>query len=493
LGPVTDRMVQRMAALAILLTLVTSPASALVSTNVPLGHWSYEAVDKLANYGLIESSMLTMKPLTRMEMARNVAQAVYALDAMENPPAILRAIIERLEREFRDELTYIGILDGSYAGSALKPLEDPYVRYLYAQNKPDLENIRGDIFQRGSNFRAGFASRGRFFNTFAFYVHPEYVAPAADDDVDLIEGYGKAMVGPFEVEAGKDSLWWGPGHHGALLVSDNAKPFTMIKLSNPQPLQLPWIFRCIGLIKGQWFLAELEQDRDFPGTKLSGLRLAFKPHPAVELGATRMIMFGGEGAPEMSWFDYVKSIVSLSEEQPSDNQLAGMDGSFLLPLPKSLPLRSVRIYGDFMGEDTVHSAPSKWSYLAGLQFNDVFRTGRTDVRVEWAHTHPVAYTHYLYTSGYTYDGRVIGHFIGPNADDFFVQVTHYLTEDLVVNLAYDEPIRSRGGRDVTERRVEGNLILFPSSDWRVRAGYRYEKRQDDGDNHIATVELIRRF
>jgi hypothetical protein len=75
-------------------TLVTSPSSALVSTNVPLGHWSYEAVDKLANYGLIESSMLTMKPLSRVEMARHIAQAVYALDSMRNPPPLLTTIIE---------------------------------------------------------------------------------------------------------------------------------------------------------------------------------------------------------------------------------------------------------------------------------------------------------------------------------------------------------------------------------------------------------------
>jgi hypothetical protein len=232
----------------------------------------------------------------------------------------------------------IGILDGSYADSTLKPLEDPYARYLYAQDRPDLENIRGDVFQRGSNFRAGFASRAKLFDTLAFYVHPEYATPAADDDVELIEGYGKAMVGPFEVEGGRDSLWWGPGHHGALLVSNNAEPFTMIKLSNPQPLQLPWIFRYLGLLKGQWFVTELEDDRDYPGTRLSGLRLALRPHPAVELGATRMIMFGGRALGNET-VRLCQIVVNLSEESESDNQLAGMDGSFLLPLPSAAAFR----------------------------------------------------------------------------------------------------------------------------------------------------------
>jgi hypothetical protein len=482
-----------MAALVILVTLVTAPSSAVVSTNVPLGHWSYQAVDKLANYGLIESAMLTMKPLSRMEMARNVAQAVYALQSMENPPPLLITIIDRLKEEFKEELIYMGILDGSYAGSAIKPLEDPYAMYLYARDKPDLENIRGDEFQAGANFRAGFASRARLFNTLAFYVHPEYAAPAPDGDVELIEVYGKAMLGPFEVEGGRDSLWWGPGCHGALLVSNNAEPFTMIKVSNPQPLQLPWIFRYIGLIQGQWFLTELEEDRDCPGAKLSGLRLAFKPHPAVELGATRMIMFGGEGAPAISWFDYVKTMMQFGEEQAEDNQLAGMDGSFLLPLPSSLPLRSVKLYGDFMGEDSVHSAPSRWSYLAGLQLNDILRTGRTDLCMEWTHTNPVAYIHNIYTSGYTYEGRVIGHFAGTNADDFFIQLSHYLTEDILIDLAYDELVRSRKSEDVTRRMLAANLTIFPFTDWRIRASYRYERRTNDEDNHVLALELIRRF
>ena len=88
------------------------------------------------------------------------------------------------------------MLDGSYNGkTCLKPLEDPYVKYLYARHMPDLENRRGDTFQRGSNYRAGFASRGTLLDTFAFYLHPEYAGAAeGDNDVDLIEGYGKVQI-----------------------------------------------------------------------------------------------------------------------------------------------------------------------------------------------------------------------------------------------------------------------------------------------------------
>jgi hypothetical protein len=80
--------------------------------------------------------------------------------------------------------------------------------------------------------------------------------------------------------------------------------------------------------------------------------------------------------------------------------------------------------------------------LLGVQFNDVLKTGRTDFRVEYADDivpgYPsVFYTHSLYTSGYTYEGRVIGHHMGPESRDLFMQVSHYLRDDLIVDLAYD--------------------------------------------------------
>ena len=491
---------RRIAASLILLAFLALPSAASVSTNVPLGHWSYDAVDKLANYGLIDSAMLATKPLSRLEMARHVAEARDTLERREDAPAVLTAIVERLAWEYRAELVQMAVLDGSHSESTVKPLEDPYARFLYASKKPDLENRRGDVFQRGSNFRAGFASRGVFWDTFAFYVHPEYAGSSrGDHEVDLIEGYGKIGLGPFEFEAGRDSLWWGPGHHGSILMSNNARPFDMLKISNPEPILLPWIFRVLGPVKAEWFLARLEGDRDFPHANLSGARLHIKPHPLVELGASRVVMFGGHGQPGLDFLDYFKPLAALTEES-ANNQLAGFDGSVLIPLPKNRLLRSIKVYGDAAGEDEAGFVPTKWGTLWGAQFNDVFKTGRTDLRVEYADDvvpgYPsVFYTHNLYTSGYTYQGRVIGHHMGPESRDLFFQLTHYLTNDLIVDLSYDR--HTHGTRDVrTSANIfEVDLTYFPSQDWQLMGGYRLEKRDErgGGDHHLVEAGFVRRF
>jgi len=492
---------RRIAVALVLLAFWGLPSLASVSTNVPLGHWSYDAVEKLANYGLIDSAMLTTKPLTRLEMARHVGQAKDTLERTEDAPEVLTAIVERLTREYGVELVQLGVLDGSHFESSIKPLEDPYVKYLYAQNKPDLENRRGDIFQSGSNYRAGFASRGTLYDTFAFYLHPEYAGAAqGDNDVDLIEGYGKVGIGSFELEAGRDSLWWGPGHHGSVLMSNNARPFDMIKIGNPQPILLPWIFRALGPIRTEWFLARLEADRDFPHANLSGLRVNIKPHPWVELGASRVVMFGGHGQPGLHIFDYAKPFLALSEEA-ANNQLAGFDASVLIPLPKNGLLRSIKLYADAAGEDEAGFLPTKWGDLLGIQFNDIFKTGRTDFRIEYADdivpgSPNVFYTHSLYRSGYTYEGRVIGHHMGTESRDLFLQLSHYLTNNLIVDVSYDRHSHNLSDRTRTRASIyEVDLTYFLSHHWQITGGYRFEQRDSrgGGDNHIIEVGLIRRF
>jgi len=502
-----NEAMRRIATSLILLTSLALPCAGHVSTNVPLDHWSYEVVDKLANYGLIDSAMLATKPISRIEMARHVAQARQRLGRIDNMPEILSSLLDRLEAEFRGELIIIGIVDDSYGDSFIKPIEDPYVKYLYAKNRPDLENLRGDVFEKSSNYRAGFAARGKIFDRAAFYIHPEFsAAPSeSDTDLDLIEAYSKVMAGPFEIQTGKDSLWWGPGHRGSILMSNNAEPLTMVKVTNPQPIALPWILRGLGPFRGQWFLAQLEEDRDVPEAKFSGIRVNFKPHPLVEFGFSRVSMFDGKGQPNVDIFDYARLFLS-GTEQIEDNQLAGFDVSLLvplgdLPLGDNLPMRSLKLYIDGAGEDEGGMLPSKWGWLYGIQLNDILKTGRTDLRFEYAENHVVRnpnvfYTHSLYTSGYTYKGRIMGHYMGTDSRDLFVQLRHYVTEDIVVNLMWDQLAHNLSGQTHPKMDIlQCDLTLFCKRPWQMTAGYRHEDGHDASleDNHVVHLQLTRRF
>jgi len=410
--------------------------SGFVSTNVPLDHWSYRDIDKLIGQGLIDSDITSTRPITRLEMARLIAEADEKTHRIKEKNEIILAMLDRLKKEFKAELDTVNSNGNGFAETFVKPVEDPYIRYIFGKEKPELENRRGDVFKKHSNLRMGFASRIKTLDTFAFYLHPEfsYSSHGSNDDLDVIEGYGKLSFGNFELQAGKDSLWWGPGYHGSILMSNNAQPFKMVKISNPHPAQIPGFFRGLGLFKGTWFLAELEKDRAIPEAKLTGLRFDFKPNPFFEFGMSRVIMFDGSGNPRVGLRDYI-NYWKIQPEQPQTNQLAGFDVSLRLPLWDTIPARTVKFYAEFIGEDEAGGLPAKWARLFGMKVNDIFKTGRTDMRIEYTNNHVagapnVFYTHSLYQSGYTYKGRVIGHHIGTDASDLFIRVSLLL---LVLN------------------------------------------------------------
>ncbi len=481
-------------------------SAGFVSTNVPLDHWSYDAVDRLIGQGLIDGSMLTTRPVSRLEMARHVAEADGKFQLLDSQNKLISEIIERLKKEYKHELATMGTIDGELIHDCLKPVEDPYVKYVFARSRPEIENIRGDRFDEHSNLRAGFATRGQLFNAAAFYLHPEYSwsSQESNQDVKLIEAYGKLAYRKLEIEAGKDSLWWGPGHHGSLLMSNNAEPFKMIKLSTPAPVELPWIFRGLGPFKFVWFLTELEKDRPVPEPKLTGMRLNFKPHPAVELGLSRAIIFGGDGRPDIGLRDYLNILFSTKgnrEGKFDTDELAGLDASVLLPVDWLLPAKSVKLYFDGVGEDEAGGLPSDWGKLFGAKFYDIFRTGKTDLTLEYANNHvpgkpDVFYNHHIYLAGYTYKDRIIGHFMGTDSEDLFVRLTHYLNKDVILGLQYDretsnlssspQPIVERAGFDVT---------LFTPQDWRINAAYRFEKTTNTPlpDNHILFFQVTLDF
>ena len=69
-------------------------------------------------------------------------------------------------------------------------------------------------------------------------------------------GYALLNLGKEEFFFGKESAWWGPGENGALLLSDNAEPITMVRLSN----SVPYDIFGVGF-RGTFFISQLESDR----------------------------------------------------------------------------------------------------------------------------------------------------------------------------------------------------------------------------------------
>ena len=506
--------------IAVAFLFLTPPASATVSVNVPLGNWSYGAIDKLKSLGLIQSDMRSTRPWTRLVMARLIVEAEKNFQKLSSSEEegesnerneIIKAILQRLEDEFKasiDEVT-----SGSGASTYIKPIEDLYFHYYYGSNDFDLENDKGQKLAEDSNVRVGFSSYGALWSHLAYYLNPEYRYSDGqfgghDQEVKMFEGYGKLEFYNVEVEAGRDTMWWGTGRHGTMILTDNAQPFQLIKLSNPEPVVLPWIFKYLGLFKFTAFWTELERNRAVPHTQFMGFRLDLKPAPFLELGASRTYLLGGRGSgvkgiTDLNLSDWGKILFEGNASGSLDvDQISGLDGIlFLDNLDQWLRvLKSIEIWGEYYGEDEAGNWIADIGYVVGIKFGDLLLKGRSDLIFEYADDvdpdEPLVwYNNSIYRSGYRYKGEVMGHNMDTEARDYFVRLVNYLTPDLILGLDYNrqERLVHQSDREDIDR-ADIDLTWQGIDSLRIETGYRFQTTdypkgagENGQDTHIVWV------
>ena len=137
-------------------------------------------------------------------------------------------------------------------------------------------------------------------------------------------------------------------------------------------------------------------------------------------------MFGGEGRP-VDFGTIWDVLIANTENDPAGpgNQLASVDWRFTFPLPG----QPFEFYGEFGGEDEAGGMFSRNAVITGFYLPRIGPTALFDLRAEYADTYMgghkghnrIWYTHSVYLSGYTYDGRVIGHHAGTDAQDFYFE------------------------------------------------------------------------
>jgi hypothetical protein len=534
--------------LVIVATLVPlADAVAFDRTNLPLKNWggfseyrdaTYDDLERLVTAGLADRTLLNTKPLSRVEAARIVARAIARIRRDEpeglNMRRDLEPVLDRLIEEYKVELAALGVQvpDGVKPPGtfSFRPVDRAQGFGGYANHGLSLWNEQGSSFKRGLNNGVTFESRMQIGDFLTFYLQPELFINEEYTAARLITGYAKLTLWNVELLVGRDSLAWGPGYRNNLLLSNNAAPLDQIRLGSAEPFELPWIGQWVGPMKALIFLAQLEERRDHPYAKLSGMRVTFSPATWLELGASRAVMFDG-GGPYLSLGKYPEAIVNPQfgddvREHPENrtNNLFSVDSELRF---RNLdryyfPSRDLRLYGEFFWDDTCgecgpssgigHFLASNFlpkgvtvGAVGGVHFLGLFGQDWLDARFEYARTSPQSYNHDQFMSGYWTRGHVIGGPIGTNGRDYFARVTARVTPDLMLGADIDRAIIGNTAFNFTgpqERRLGGALdVSYRVWDrYALFAQYmvsdvknRNFRAGDDGIDHLLRVELTRSF
>ena len=243
----------------------------------------------------------------------------------------------------------------------------------------------------------------------------------ADSELGLYTATPLAWAGMntdrWRIGLGAEDRWIGPGRFGGLMLTDNARPAPLASVVWRPRSEPVGRFR---VEAGAGVLDAGRTDVNRPGWLLMDVRWA--PAPQVELGATRMAIFGGEGRPFPEFSQLLVPTdphVYGDPEQllPDQDEIAALDAKIRLPVGDSLPIDAVALWGQYGGEDVIarELGPIPVPSLAGIAnlWGGEVVSGPWSVSIEWARVMDDTFRwytgHRIYHSGFTQLGESMGH------------------------------------------------------------------------------------
>jgi len=530
------------------------------SPYVPLDSWVYDALDRLAGLGLINSGFVGLRPWTRGECIRQMNEALDHVTRDDSGPA--SRLLQDLQHEFQQDIE--AAAEGAPATFRVESL---YSRTEHISGMPltngytfgqtqfnDFGRPYGEGWSTVNGFSA-YATWGRWFGYVrgeaqtapaipalplstrqviqqinAYPVLPPGTNQSSTQQFELLDTYVGLMLSNWEFSFGKQSLWWGPGDGGPMMLSDNAAPINMFRVNRVTPWKLPSFLGWLGPVRIELFLGQLSgyQFVDSPAPVgftgqtgqlldpqpfIHGQKLSFKPTRNFEFGFFRTTVYGGPGYP-LTWHTLFRSLFSTTNERISEtggspikpgDRRSGLDFSYRLPRLRNW----VTFYGDGFTDDQFSPIAyfDRSAWHAGLYFSHVPKLPKLDFRVEGVYTdNPLGgnlgngfyYFNFTWRSGYTSNGNLIGSWIGRQGQGAQAWTNYWFSARNRLQFNYRHQKVSQGfvpgGGTVTDVGVRGDYWFRPSVG--VSASVQYEHWlfpviQAAGQTNVsASVEIL---
>jgi hypothetical protein len=440
----------------------------------PSNHWVYEYLDRMETKGVLPVVLAGTRPMTRWEIARHIASIT---DYYSKGGTLSRAEIQQLaflHDEFREELERLQVK--SIAGpSELSKIIcqswiDPWLpNAIYANGRNFLSVSEGPlrafwdpIFLRRRMYAEAdtLSQQERVFedtNGFSLWgtvgEHLGFVADVRDskewgtrkypeafnvtaEGLGFVNGYGDHIYHDETVASlvyqwkyltlqfGKDSNSWGPGRHGQLALSDHATSYDLLKFQ--VTTQRVKFTSMLAFLRQYPPLMVNGEQRD---KALAAHRLEFSPIRWLDLGFHETVIYSGRKI-EPAYLNPVMFYRS-AEHYLGDRDNATMGADFELKL-----VPRTKLYGELFIDDITTGKlgtsyfGNKYAWLAGLYHVELFGLPNLDFRLEYARVRPFTYTHTEEYNTYRQFITNLGHWIGPNADDLFLDCSYQYSRPL---------------------------------------------------------------
>jgi hypothetical protein len=436
----------------------SGPAKYPGSPYVPVDSWVYRAFDRLAAFGLLSEGYQGKRPWSREQCAHYLVDIdeAFAKSAESNTQVggQVRGLLQALHQEFaREEATFTG-------PNRSAEVDSVYTRVLSASGTVLNDGYHfgqtfaydyGRPFREGTNLIDG-ASASATYGTLFFYIDGEYQhspsqpglstavqefiterdkgpapsgAPFAPiNQFALLDAYAGVNLQGWQITFGNQSLSWGPGVGGSLLLSNNAAPFPMLRVAPENPIEIPGVSKILGPFSMENFIGLLEGHTGPSQPWIYGQKISMKPFHSVEFAYSRTTMLSGTGGDPFTAANFLESLTgrvnSKINSVPGDSRTA-VDWTWRLPGMHDW----VTFYGELEDDDDLIPLQnlSKSVLRPGIYLPRLPLLPKWDVHFEWTtSTSPgrasfqnhgnLNYWNLDYPDGYTNDGNLMSNVVG---------------------------------------------------------------------------------
>ena len=257
-----------------------------------------------------------------------------------------------------------------------------------------------------------------------------------------INAYLKFRLPWLELQLGQDTLQWGPGYHDSLLISKNPLAMDMIKLQAK--------YKSVTFTAFTGILEDMATDIN--DKYISGHRVEGYFWDRFGFGISEVVVYGNRFEP-----GYLNPVnIYLINEQPisrADGRVDGSGDNVLMSVDMRFrPVDDFEIYGELMVDDGNPAAnfkhwDTKFGILGGIYLTDPFGIPDTDFQAEYAFINQYAYTHVNPVNVYKHFTTPIGHQIGSDADNLWLELRHRWTDRLETVFGYELERHGSGNID----------------------------------------------
>lgn len=246
---------------------------------------------------------------------------------------------------------------------------------------------------------------------------------------DMRAAYLVYSADKWSILVGRDYLHWGPGRTGALLTSGYAPALDMVKFTAD-----------IGRVRFQGFNSLLvrgseREEAERVNRYFSGHRLSLRLNRA-EFGVSETIMYGGpQEIVDPGYLNflipyYLTDVMQVQER--NDNVTVALDAAVWWP-------RNWRLYGQLLVDEYYYEGedfPARTAFLAGVDWTGLSRLwlNAEYVKIDrWTYNYDAG----SWWNRLNYFNTVLGHPLGPDADQLHIEAEYCPAGRLVLRGALD--------------------------------------------------------